>query len=131
MPGSRREFLRRGGCAAVTAAAFGSTLARFGLVDAFAQHHHHQLPLTATDYRALVCVFLSGGNDAWNTIVNLDDFASYAATRSSIALLPETLLPIQPPSDGRSFGFHPSLSGLHALWAQQKLAVVSNVGTLI
>jgi uncharacterized protein (DUF1501 family) len=132
MPASRREFLRRGGCAALSASAFASTLTRFGVVDAFAQqHHHHQLPLVATDYRALVCVFLSGGNDAWNTIVNLDDFASYAATRSSIALLPESLLPIQPPSDGRNFGFHPSLAGLHAIWAQQKLAALCNVGTLI
>jgi len=131
MPASRREFLRRGGCAALSASAFVSTLTRFGVVDAFAQHHHHQLPLTATDYRALVCVFLSGGNDAWNTIVNVDDFSSYAATRPSIALLPESLLPIKPPSDGRSFGFHASLSGLHALWAQQKLAVLCNVGTLV
>jgi hypothetical protein len=131
MPHSRREFLRRGGCAAVTASAFASTLARFGVVDAFAQQHHHQLPLLATDYRALVCVFLSGGNDAWNTIVNLDDFGSYAATRPSIALISETLLPIKPASDGRNFGFHASLAGLHALWAQQKLAVLCNVGTLV
>jgi uncharacterized protein (DUF1501 family) len=131
MPHSRREFLRRGGCAAVTASAFASTLTRFGVVDAFAQHHHHQLPLLATDYRALVCVFLSGGNDAWNTIVNLDDFGSYAATRPSIALTAESLLPIKPASDGRNFGFHASLAGLHALWAQQKLAVLCNVGTLV
>jgi uncharacterized protein (DUF1501 family) len=131
MPVSRREFLRRSGCAALSASAFASTLARFGLVDALAQHHHHSVAPLATDYRALVCVFLAGGNDAWNTIVGLDDYSSYATTRSSIALAQGSLLPIQPPSDGRQFGLHPSLGGLHSLWTQQKLAVLCNVGTLI
>jgi uncharacterized protein (DUF1501 family) len=131
MPASRREFLRRGGCAALTASAFASTLTRFGLVNAQAQHHHHMVAPLATDYRALVCVFLAGGNDAWNTIVNLDDYSSYATTRSSIALAQGSLLPLQPPSDGRTFGFHASLTGLHSLWMQQKLAVLCNVGTLI
>ena len=132
MPASRREFLRRGGCAALSASAFVASLTRFGVVNALAQHHHHHhVPLTATDYRALVCVFLAGGNDAWNTIVNLDEYAAYAATRATIALPSGGLLPIRPPSDGRSFGFHANLSGLHALWTQQKLAVLCNVGTLI
>ena len=131
MPVSRREFLRRSGCAALSASAFASTLTRFGLVDALAQHHHHLVAPLATDYRALVCVFLAGGNDAWNTIVSLDDYASYASTRSTIALSQDGLLPIQPPSDGRRFGFHASLAGLHALWTQQKLAVLCNVGTLV
>jgi uncharacterized protein (DUF1501 family) len=131
MTASRREFLRRGGCAALSASAFASTLARFGMVDAFAQHHHHFVPPPATDYRALVCVFLAGGNDAWNTIVNQSEYASYAATRSTIALPQGSLLPFTPPSDGRTFGFHPSLAGLHSLFAQRKLAVVCNVGTLI
>ena len=97
MPASRREFLRRSGCAALSASAFASSLTRFGLVDALAQHHHHAVAPLATDYRALVCVFLAGGNDAWNTIVNLDDYASYATTRASIALAQGTLLPIDPP----------------------------------
>ena len=131
MPVSRREFLRRSGCAALSASAFASTLTRFGLVDALAQHHHHMVAPLATDYRALVCVFLAGGNDAWNTIVSLDDYASYAATRSSIALAQGSLLPIQPPSDGRRFGFHAGLAGLHGLWTQGKLAVLCNVGTLV
>jgi uncharacterized protein (DUF1501 family) len=134
MTASRREFLRRGGCAALSTAAFGSIVGRFGVVDALAQEehqHHHFVPAVATDYRALVCVFLAGGNDAWNTIVNLDDYAAYAATRSTIALPQTSLLPIRPPSDGRAFGFHPSLAALHSLWTQQKLAVVANVGTLV
>ena len=131
MPASRREFLRRSGCAALSATAFASTITRFGLVNALAQHHHHAVAPLATDYRALVCVFLSGGNDAWNTIVNLDDYAAYQTTRASIALPQGSFLPIDPPGDNRAFGLHPSLGGLHALWTQQKLAIVCNVGTLI
>jgi uncharacterized protein (DUF1501 family) len=134
MTGSRREFLRRGGCAALSAAAFGSILGRLGVVNALAQEdrqHHHFVPSVAADYRALVCVFLAGGNDAWNTIVNLDDYASYAAARPTIALAQGSLLPVRPPSDGRAFGFHPSLAPLYSLFAQRKLAVVCNVGTLV
>jgi uncharacterized protein (DUF1501 family) len=133
MPASRREFLRRSGCAALSASAFASTLGRFGQINALAadHDHHHRVAPLATDYRALVCVFLSGGNDAWNTIVNLDDYAAYATIRSSIALAQGSFLPIQPPSDARRFGFHASLTGLHSLWTQQKLAVLCNVGTLI
>src|SRR5215813_13823681 len=124
MAPSRREFLRRGGCAALSATAFGSILGRFGIVNALAQEerqdrqHHHFVPSVAGDYRALVCVFLSGGNDAWNTIVNLDDYASYSAARPTIALPQGGLLPFRPPSDGRRFGLHPSLAPLYSLLGQ-------------
>ena len=116
MPASRREFLRRSGCAALSASAFASTLTRFGLVDALAQHHHHTVAPLATDYRALVCVFLSGGNDAWNTIVDLDDYASYASTRATIALRPgHASCPSTRRATTGRFGLHASLAGLHAL----------------
>jgi uncharacterized protein (DUF1501 family) len=134
MTGSRREFLRRGGCAALSAAAFGSILGRLGLVNALAQEdrqHHHFVPSVAGDYRALVCVFLAGGNDAWNTIVNLDDYASYSAARPTIALPQGSVLPFRPPTDGRRFAFHPSLAPLYSLLGQRKLAIVCNVGTLV
>ena len=56
----------------------------------------------ATDYSALVCVFLNGGNDAWNTIVNLDEYSAYAATRSAIAIPQANLCRSRRPSDGRA-----------------------------
>jgi len=125
MATSRRDFLRRSGCAAASAAAFASGLHKFGMVAAYA---HGTVP--ATDYKALVCVFLDGGNDAWNTIVSIDDYASYAQMRGTFALPQETLLPIRPRSDMRQFGLHPNLSGLKALFDQQRLAILCNVGTL-
>jgi uncharacterized protein (DUF1501 family) len=127
MQRSRRDFLK-GGCATLGAGAF---FARLSALDALAQHHHHVRLAPATDYKALVCVFLNGGNDAWNTIINLDEYNAYAATRSSIALPQASLLPISPPSDGRPFGLHPNLAALHPLFAQQRMAVVCNVGPLV
>jgi uncharacterized protein (DUF1501 family) len=126
---SRREFLRRTSCAALGMAAFQAGVDKFGLMSALAQRSG------VTDYRALVCVFLDGGNDGNNMIVPLDTagYASYASIRASpgLAIPPASLLPISPRSIGRPFGFHPGMPELHALWNQQKLAVVANVGPLL
>ena len=91
---------------------------------------------SAGDYKALVCVFLYGGNDGNNTIVPFDTagYAQYAAVRtaaSGIQLAQASLLPIQPVSLGTPFGLHPSLPELQALFNQRKLAVLANVGTLV
>ena len=129
---NRREFLRT--CAGVSATAIAASMSRLGIVDAFAQDHHRGGFPLGTDYRALVCVFLAGGNDSWNTIVNLDDYALYAATRGALALPQASLNPYQmiPPSDGRRFALHPSLGPrFKPLWDQQKLAAVVNVGSLL
>ena len=121
---SRREFLRRSGCSALTAAALASGIDRFGLVQAFAQ---------GSSYKALVCIFLGGGNDGNNTVVPLDGYAAYASVRqaSTLAIAENSLLPITPKSLGETFGFHPSLSAVHPLFAEGKLAIVTNVGPLI
>src|SRR5262249_52442080 len=121
---SRREFLRRSGCSALTAAALASGIDRFGLVQAFAQ---------SSSYKALVCIFLGGGNDGNNTVVPLDGYAAYSSVRqaSTLAIPENSLLPITPKSLGQTFGFHPSLSALQPLFAEGKLAIVTNVGPLI
>src|ERR1043166_9947489 len=102
---SRREFLRRSGCGALSAAALASGINQFGLINAFAQ---------GTDYKALVCIFLGGGNDGNNMVVPLDaaGYSAYAAVRSAagLAIAQGNLLPIQPKSVGTEFGLHPSLA---------------------
>jgi uncharacterized protein (DUF1501 family) len=120
---SRRDFLKRTCCTAAagfTAASF----TRFELVNALAQ--------SAQDYKALVCVFLFGGNDSNNMIVPLSSsgYASYQQIRSVLALPQASLLPIAPPSAG-SFGFHPQFTEVQSLFNQKHLAVLSNVGTLV
>jgi uncharacterized protein (DUF1501 family) len=87
-----------------------------------------------TDYRALVCVFLFGGNDAHNMIVPLDAtrFASYAANRGPLAL-PQSSLAANAVTDAvqGSFGLHPRMTQTRGLFNSGKLAVVSNVGILL
>jgi uncharacterized protein (DUF1501 family) len=116
----RRSFLQHAGALAGTAA-----LGQFGV---FAAH-----AASANDYKALVCVFLYGGNDANNMIVPLDSagYANYAQTRSYLALPQAQLLPLAAASGAPQFGLHPALPGLQSLWASGNLAVVANVGTLV
>ncbi len=86
----------------------------------------------AADYRALVCVFLYGGNDGNNMIVPYDDYGSYAAGRSGAtgaAIGRDELIALSPTGLPR-YGLHPNLSSLAPLFAQRKLAVVTNVGAL-
>lgn len=85
------------------------------------------------DYRALVCVFLYGGNDGHNTLVPMDatGYAAYRAARPSLALGLDQLVPLLPPGGGAaSFGLHPDLAPLRDLWEQGTLATLYNVGPL-
>jgi uncharacterized protein (DUF1501 family) len=121
---SRRDVLQ--GLGAVGLAA---SLSRFTEGRAWAQ--------TADDYRALVCVFLFGGNDGNNMVVPLDSngYAAYAAARGTgaggLALPQAQLLPLAPTSGSAAYGFHPNLPELQTLWADGVLGLVFNVGTLL
>ncbi|HVF30530.1 MAG TPA: DUF1501 domain-containing protein [Pyrinomonadaceae bacterium] len=148
MKESRREFLKKSGCG-LTMAAMASQLQHFGLLNTLAQKTSAQEEGgTPSDYRALVCVFFFGGNDGNNTVIpnhndaSVSGYPAYAAARSpqGLALAQNTLLPISVPRiGGLTYGLHPSFgtvaggvnTGLHPLWAQGRMAVVSNVGTLV
>jgi uncharacterized protein (DUF1501 family) len=116
----RRTFLQHAGALAGTAA-----LGQLGVLAAHAA--------SSSDYKALVCIFLYGGNDANNTIVPLDTagYANYAQTRSYLALPQAQLLPLAVASGAPQYGLHPALPGLQSLWASGNLAIVANVGTLV
>ena len=89
---------------------------------------------TASDYKALVCLFLQGGNDANNLIVPTDaaTYAAYAKARSNLALPQTGLLGLAPrTSDGRSYALHPAMSELHSLFSSGQAALLANVGTLV
>jgi uncharacterized protein (DUF1501 family) len=125
MAPSRRDFLRTGACA-LGGAALASSLDSFGLVYALT-------PQAATDYRALVCIFLNGGNDGNNTVVDLNQYSSYSNARGVDLAIPQPSLLAVSPITGGSYGFHPNLTGLRDLFNPpfQKLAVISNVGPLV
>jgi uncharacterized protein (DUF1501 family) len=138
MTKTRRQFLRDTACG-LTAAAVVNSLDRLSIVNAMVQ----QQPEVASDYKALVCVFLSGGSDCNNMVVPVDaEYASYNTVRgpSGLAISQQALLPINPAS-GRQFGLHPNLSpevanpaqaaGLLGPWNQGKLAILANYGSLL
>lgn len=94
----------------------------------------------AADYKALVCVFLHGGNDSYNTVLatDRDSWQHYIAARQQaptpIALDPSLLLSLSPRQShpGRQFGLHPTLKTMARLFNEDRtLAIVPNVGPLI
>jgi len=94
------------------------------------------LAQTVNDYRALVCIYLDGGNDGENTLIPFDGpgYQNYAAIRtpaSGLNIPRESLLPVQPARGGPSFGFHPACAGFKSLFDAGKLAVVANTGQLV
>ncbi len=102
MTPTRREFLQTVGCGALGAAAFVAGVERFFMVNALAAAEQ-------TDYKALVCVFLFGGNGANDMVVPVDDYASYSSFRGDLTIPEGELLPIKPAGDSRQFGLHPKL----------------------
>ena len=86
------------------------------------------------DYKALVCVFLFGGNDSFNLIVPRSnaEYNVYAQARQNLAVAQNDLLPIMPAvPDVVEYGLHPSAGGLQTLFQSGAAAFVSNVGPLI
>lgn len=87
-----------------------------------------------TDYRALVCVFLFGGNDSLNIVVprSTPEYVVYAQSRQNLALVMDVLRPIATvSSDGALYGVHPSMLGFGDLFDRGRVASVANVGTLL
>jgi uncharacterized protein (DUF1501 family) len=125
----RRTFLRRATLAGVGAAGSGALgdLARIAAVPSA----HAQ---TAGDYRALVCIFMTGGNDGNNLVVPTDagSYAQYRQSRNGLALPSTSLLPIAPTNTGgQPFGLHPAMTDVQRLFAEGRAAIVANVGPLL
>src|SRR5215467_10946504 len=129
---NRRDFLRSSACA-LGSMALVSSIDTFSVV-------HALTPQAASDYRALVCVFLNGGNDGNNMFVSLDQYngpagslvEGYSNVRNAAGLaIPQaSLLPVSPASGG-SYGFHPNMPEMQSLFNQGKLAVLCNNGPLV
>ncbi len=127
---SRRAFLKRASALSVMGSAAPWALSLSAMAEASAA--------TASDYKALVCVFLYGGNDYANTVVPYDQ-ASYDAQyalrgnlRIDRAALTATLLnPTAALPDGRQYALAPGLAPLVPLFNAGQMAVLLNVGTLV
>ena len=120
---NRRDFLRASGAAAVLAATPGVAYSQVvGGSGSF------------NDYRALVCVFLFGGNDSFNMLVPSSnaEYNVYANSRQSLAVDQADLLPIVTPGTGSvTYGLHPSMGGVRSLYESGDATFVTNVGPLI
>ncbi len=120
---TRRDLLRLACCSAAGASLMGG-LSKLGLVSALAQG--------ASDYKALVCIFMFGGNDSNNMVVPTDSrYAQYLQSRSVLAIPESQLLPLQ--TNGQSaYGLHPNMPDLQGYFNSDKtLAILANVGTLV
>lgn len=140
----------KSGCA-LGMTALATQMEHFGLMSAMAQKVQDSTPESAGGdaYKAIVLIYWAGGNDGNNAVVpnhssaTVSNYAAYNAVRGTqgLALPQASLLPITVPRIGNlTYGLHPAFgpgftgainAGVHDLWAQQKMAIVTNVGSLV
>lgn len=132
---TRRSFLQNAATAGIGLSAAGGIIRDMRLINTAIAA---QGPVSG--YKALVCLFLAGGNDSNNWVVPTDDetYNEYATARGSLLQIPKTsLLPLNvggnpvTDSEGHTYGLHPSSGGLQTLFAEGKAAVILNVGCLV
>jgi uncharacterized protein (DUF1501 family) len=126
---SRRQFIRRAACAAVGTVAMTSTIRDLRFMNAAVAQS------AINDYKAMVCIFLLGGNDSNNMIIPTlqSDYNNYASIRTPVLAIPQSaILPVTSlNSNGQTFGLHPSCPELQTLFGEGKLAFMFNTGTLV
>ena len=128
----RREFLHRALCATAGSAAFGSMLGKLSLANA-AIPRARTLLAKGGSYRALVCIYLYGGNDSFNMVVPRDaGFTTYNSTRGGLAVPQGQLLALDNLATPQGlFGLHPSMPGTQTMFNAGRAAIVANVGPLV
>ena len=128
---THRDFLRRAACAAVGTAALSASIRDLRFMNAAVA----QSNIPPGDYKALVCLFLSGGNDANNLILPTlqSEYDNYATIRTPVLAIPQgAILPVNALNvAGLTFGLHPACPELQTLFGEGKLAFLFNVGTLV
>lgn len=131
---SRRQFMKSAAYAAAAGVTASPMLHSMRALAAMTSH----AASSTSDYQALVCVYLQGGNDGHGTLIatDTDSFSAFTAARSNaqgLAYPLSTLLPITPvtPQSGRTFALNPNLTGVQSLFNAGRCALVANTGTLI
>jgi uncharacterized protein (DUF1501 family) len=129
---SRRQFLRTASMASMAGISASPFILGLNSMAAMAQSS------SSSGYRALVCVFLQGGNDGHGTVIATDpnSYSAFTQARSGapgLAYPLAELLPItlKTPQSGRTFALNPSLTGVQNLFNAGRAAIVANSGTLI
>jgi len=126
---TRRKFIRRAACAAVGTVAMTSTIRDLRFMNAAVAQSN------ITDYKALVCIFLQGGNDSNNLIIPTlqSQYDNYAAVRTPVLAIPQSAIlgVTSLDGNGNTYGLHPSCPELQTLFGEGKLAFLFNTGTLV
>ncbi len=128
---SRRQFIKEFGLGALGLTTASSVTQLKAINAAYLNNSANELN---SDYKAIVCFFLAGGNDSFNMLVprGNPEYDEYAVTRSDLALSQNELLPITPvTSDGRQYGLNPAMINIHQLFNTGKVSFINNVGPLI
>ena len=125
---NRRNFLGQASCAAVGSSALLGTLSNFVVTKSVLAAGAADF----TDYKALICFFLPGGNDSFNMLVPTGAaYQQYATVRNDLALPQNSLLPISPTNNvNRPLGLHPGMGGIKTLFDAGKLSFIANIGSL-
>ncbi|MEI9971330.1 MAG: DUF1501 domain-containing protein [Ignavibacteriota bacterium] len=103
-----------------------AALHKAGLINARAQ--------TTSDYKAMVCIFLFGGNDANNLLIPNDSatYPNYQKLRGNLAIPQASLVSIHDAASNATYGLHPSFATIAPLYnTSKRLALMMNVGTLV
>jgi uncharacterized protein (DUF1501 family) len=126
---TRRQFIRQAACAALGTTALTSAIRDLRFMNAAVAQSNAQ------DYKALVCIFLQGGNDSNNLILPTiqEEYDNYATIRTPVLAIPQSsILPVTSlASDGHGYGLHPCCPELQTLFGEGKLATLFNTGTLV
>lgn len=127
-PTSRRQFLGRASCAGISSIPVLNTLLNLS----FAEKISAVTAPANGEYRALVCLFLSGGNDSFNMLVPRETtaYAQYQSARSNLSLAPGSLIDVHPIGQP-DFAVHGGMPEVAALFETGDAAFVANVGTLV
>ncbi len=129
---SRRKFIGQASCAALGSVTFLNTLMNLKSLNSLAISNSSVADNSG--YKALVCLYQSGGNDSFNMLIprTTSRYNEYAATRTNLAVPLADILPINyTDASGYQYGLNPSMPGLQGLFNSGKAAFISNVGTLM
>ncbi len=141
----RRNFLKNTGCAAMGSLTLLDTLVNLGAINGATWSNSS---LTgASDYKALVCILLSGGIDSYNVLMPTGQgeggdigYLHYDGIRTDLAIPHEDILQFTNPGINlhhnfttpyAGFGVHPGMNEVHQLFEDGNLAFLSNIGTLV
>ena len=124
----RRKFIHDAGCAAIGGSTLISSIMNLSTLNASAGYHN------TSDFKALVCILLAGGNDSFNMLIpkGTSEHQEYQSIRGGLAIPKNNVLTLNNGlNNNRELGLHPSLVNVRNIYNSGDAAFISNVGSLV